>query len=86
MPTKAVAQKTDVKPVVAFRLTASEAKVVGDAFDKTPVVGIRSPGLLARKLLLDLAYGHIKYRTEKYRTMAPEMYIPELMPAKSRQT
>jgi hypothetical protein len=59
--------------VVAFRLTAEEAQEVDKALDSDKIIGVRSKGTLARKLVLDHARGKLKWTSKRDKLLAPEV-------------
>lgn len=68
--------------VVAFRLTPQESEDLEKSFNEHPMVGVRSPNQLARKLALDWIAGRLKYANEKDRLLAPDVnQVPATVPA-----
>lgn len=59
--------------VVAFRLTPQEFAVLSKKFTDNPMVGVRSPSQLARKLALDWCAGRLKYSNERDQLLAPDV-------------
>ncbi len=66
--------------VVAFRLTDEQYEAFQKVFQATPIVGVKSPGMLARKLALDMAHDRLTWRKKKEKLMAPEVYLAEATP------
>ncbi len=59
--------------VVAFRLTPEESQEVENALQADKIVGVKSKGTLARKLVLDLARGKLRWASKKDKFLAPEV-------------
>jgi hypothetical protein len=59
--------------VIAFRLTPEEFAEFEQAHRADPIVGVKSPGTLARKLALDFARGKLKWGKKKDKMLAPEV-------------
>lgn len=59
--------------VIAFRLTPEEYAEFEKAHKGDPIVGVKSPGMLARKLALDFARGKLKWAKKKDKMLAPEV-------------
>lgn len=61
--------------VVAFRLTPEQFKAFEKTFNDNPILGVKSPGMLARKLALDHSLGKINWKNKKEAKLAPEVYL-----------
>ena len=59
--------------VVAFRLTEAETREVDEALKVDKIVGVKSKGTLARKLVLDLARGKLRWANKRDKLLAPEV-------------
>jgi len=59
--------------VVAFRLTTEEAQEVDAALENDKIVGVKSKGTLARKLVLDHARGKLRWASKRDKQLAPEI-------------
>jgi len=68
MPTKAVREK-----VVAFRLTPEQWDQIFKKHGGSPVIGLKSVGDRARKLLLDWSDDKLTWRNKKDRLMASDV-------------
>lgn len=72
MATKAVRNN-----VAACRLTDDQWKSISEKLAANKIHGAPSPGLLARKLLLDWDDGELKYRTRGREGKTRELYLAE---------
>lgn len=61
--------------VVAFRLTDQQYEAFQKVFSDNPIVGVKSPGMLARKLALDMTHDRLTWRKKKEKLLAPEVYL-----------
>ena len=60
--------------VVAFRLTAEQYAAFAKRLIDQPVVGAKSPGLMARKMALDYTLGELSWKNRKRQLTSPELY------------
>jgi antibiotic biosynthesis monooxygenase (ABM) superfamily enzyme len=70
MPNKVVRDK-----VIAFRLTVGQYAAFLEKLAEQPVVGAKSPGLMARKMALDFTGDELTWKSKKKRLLAPEVYM-----------
>ena len=70
-----MANKVVREKVVAFRLTEEQYKAFMDKITAQPVVGAKSPGLMARKMALDFSMDELNWKSKKKRLQAPEVYM-----------
>lgn len=68
-----MANKPVKEVMVAFRLTEKEADDLQQAFDKQPMVGVKSRNVLARKLAIDWSRGRLRYRSKRDLLLAPDV-------------
>ncbi len=61
--------------VIAFRLTAAESQTLSKSFEDEPMLGVKSPSMLARKLALDWSAGRLAYKNAKDKVLAPEFNV-----------
>ena len=67
--------------VVAFRLTEKQYEDFMKCFNDNIIVGVKSPGMLARKLALDMTHDRLTWRKKKEKLLAPEVYLATATPA-----
>jgi hypothetical protein len=72
MATKVVREK-----VVAFRLTPEQYEEFEKKIKDSAIVGVGSPGLMARKMALDFLLGEVKWANKKLRTTSTEVWLAE---------
>lgn len=68
-----MATKPVKEVMVAFRLTEKEASELQKAFEKQPMVGVKSRNTLARKLAIDWGNGRLRYRSKRDLLLAPDV-------------
>ena len=59
--------------VMSFRLGTDDFLAFKKVFEGCPMIGVKSPNLLARKLAIDWARGKLKYTDPKDQLAAPEI-------------
>lgn len=62
--------------VIAFRLTVEQQAEFLQKLSDEPVLGAKSPGMVARKLVLDFVRNELTWKNKKRRLLAPELYKP----------
>lgn len=63
-PKSRTARANTTRPqVISFRITAAQAKILGEIFKRDPATNINSPNQLARKWVCDYLAGRLDYRT-----------------------
>jgi hypothetical protein len=78
-------EKVIKQNVIAFRLTADEFNDFERARQADPMVNIRSPGMLARKLVLDFAKGKLHWTSKKDKDLAPDVRLAAMETATASQ-
>jgi len=76
-----MANKVVREKVVAFRLTEEQYQAFVDKIASQPVVGAKSPGLMARKMALDFTMEELNWKSKKKRLLAPEVYMASQQPS-----
>ena len=81
-----MANKVVREKVIAFRVSPEQYKEVQDKVIGAGIVDVGSPGLMARKLMLDWLIGGIKWTDKKLQQESTDVYLMRKSKLKSAVT